>query len=130
MKLPHHGSDRNNNAKFFQSITADHYVISADGRDGNPDERTFLQLVEIRGDDEYTIHLTNDHDKDKKPIKAVEVLRQLQAGKKFKINLLPAGSPSLLIDLMNEPQSPKSPAGRGAPASARPKGSKKPKPSA
>ena len=130
LKLPHHGSDRNNNAKFFQCITADNYVISADGRDGNPDERTFRQLVEIRGEDEYTIHLTNDHDKDGKAIEAVNLLRQLQVDKEFKINLLPAGSPSLLIDLMKGSQSTRSSIRQSASKPARAKAPRKPKPPA
>ncbi|HEX8821790.1 MAG TPA: hypothetical protein VF794_17830, partial [Archangium sp.] len=31
-KVPHHGSDRNVTQRFFQQVTADHYVISANGR--------------------------------------------------------------------------------------------------
>ena len=107
LKLPHHGSDRNNNAEFFQAVTADHYVISADGRDGNPDENTFRALVEVRGSDEYTIHLTNDHDKDRKPIAAIDFLRSQQAGRNFKIKVLATGTPSLLIDVRNPTRSAK-----------------------
>ena len=59
LKLPHHGSDRNVATEFFQQVTADHYVISADGKHGNPDEPTLEMLTEARGRDRYTIHLTN-----------------------------------------------------------------------
>ena len=37
LKLPHHGSIRNMRPEFFERVTADHYVISANGRDGNPE---------------------------------------------------------------------------------------------
>ena len=31
LKMPHHGSSRNTTPEFFQKVTADHYVFSADG---------------------------------------------------------------------------------------------------
>jgi hypothetical protein len=59
LKVPHHGSDRNVTTDFFRQVTADHYVISADGQHGNPDPRMLRMLAEARGDAEYRIHLTN-----------------------------------------------------------------------
>ena len=59
LKMPHHGSEHNVNAEFFQRVTADHYVISADGKHGNPDMPTLQMLSAARGNDEYRIHLTN-----------------------------------------------------------------------
>jgi hypothetical protein len=58
-KVPHHGSERNVTTEFFQRVTADHYVISANGRDGNPDRPMLKMLSEARGGDEYTVNLTN-----------------------------------------------------------------------
>ncbi|HEU0098320.1 MAG TPA: MBL fold metallo-hydrolase [Allosphingosinicella sp.] len=59
LKMPHHGSDRNVDPSFFTTITADHYVASADGTFGNPDRPTLEMLIEQRGKDaEYVIHLT------------------------------------------------------------------------
>ncbi|MEH3102637.1 MAG: hypothetical protein PGN12_01865 [Sphingomonas phyllosphaerae] len=46
LKLPHHGSDRNIDRTFFDKVTADVYVISANGKHGNPDEATLTWLVE------------------------------------------------------------------------------------
>ncbi len=46
LKLPHHGSDRNVTRRFFRRITADTYVASANGRDGNPDVATLIWIVE------------------------------------------------------------------------------------
>src|SRR5262249_30315172 len=37
LKVPHHGSNRDVEVEFFEQVTADHYVISADGKFGNPD---------------------------------------------------------------------------------------------
>jgi len=38
LKVPHHGSDRNLTLEFFETITADFYVISGDGKHANPSE--------------------------------------------------------------------------------------------
>jgi hypothetical protein len=59
LKMPHHGSDRNVDPSFFSTLTADHYVASADGTFGNPDRATLEMLIDRRGKAaEYTIHLT------------------------------------------------------------------------
>jgi beta-lactamase superfamily II metal-dependent hydrolase len=58
-KLPHHGSCRNAAVELFQQIVADHYVISANGENGNPDTETLAMIAQARGSDAYTIHMTN-----------------------------------------------------------------------
>ena len=44
-KLPHHGSIRNATAEFFEKVTADIYLVSADGHHGNPDFDTLEWIV-------------------------------------------------------------------------------------
>lgn len=46
LKVAHHGSDRNHTASFFKTVTADTYVISADGKHDNPDYSTLKWIVE------------------------------------------------------------------------------------
>ncbi|MGQ9492936.1 MAG: ComEC/Rec2 family competence protein [Anaerolineae bacterium] len=46
LKLPHHGSNRNVTKTFFKNITADKYIISANGMYGNPDLATLIWIVE------------------------------------------------------------------------------------
>ncbi len=46
LKVAHHGSNRNVTSKFFRTVTADTYVISADGKDDNPDYDTLKWIVE------------------------------------------------------------------------------------
>jgi hypothetical protein len=58
LKMPHHGSDRNMETRFLERVVADHYVFSGDGEHGNPERGTLEMLLEARGDDDYTIHLT------------------------------------------------------------------------
>jgi hypothetical protein len=60
IKMPHHGSSRNMTQKWLEDVTADHYVISANGEHGNPDTDTMTWLCKARGDAKYTIHLTNE----------------------------------------------------------------------
>ncbi len=61
LKLPHHGSDRNMTKTFFKKVTADRYVISANGKYGNPDLATLIWLVEAAKEQSRTpeIFLTN-----------------------------------------------------------------------
>jgi hypothetical protein len=58
LKAPHHGSDRNISADFFQAITADHYVFSGDGGYGNPERATLEMLAQAGGDRKFQVHLT------------------------------------------------------------------------
>lgn len=46
LKVAHHGSDRNVTRTFFRKVTADRYLISANGKDGNPDTATLIWIVE------------------------------------------------------------------------------------
>jgi hypothetical protein len=61
LKLPHHGSDRNVTKTFFKKVTADHYIASANGKDGNPDLSTLRWLIEAAMSQgrQITIHCTN-----------------------------------------------------------------------
>jgi hypothetical protein len=61
LKVPHHGSNRDVEVDFFRRVTANHYVVSANGKYGNPDEETLKMIADARGRDRFTIHLTN-HD--------------------------------------------------------------------
>ena len=60
LKLPHHGSDRNLEPAFFETVTADHYVISSNGdKFDNPDKDTLEWLAAARkGAGHFTVYLT------------------------------------------------------------------------
>jgi hypothetical protein len=60
LKMPHHGSARNCTEDFLQAVQADHYVVSANGQNGNPDPETFDNLFAARPTGTYTIWMTND----------------------------------------------------------------------
>ncbi|HET6975796.1 MAG TPA: hypothetical protein VFI24_05710 [Pyrinomonadaceae bacterium] len=74
LKCPHHGSDRNIDPIFFRRITADHYIFSGNGEHGNPERETLRMLLDERGDEDYTIHLTY-------PIDEIDTARKAEAKK-------------------------------------------------
>jgi metal-dependent hydrolase (beta-lactamase superfamily II) len=51
LKVPHHGSDRNTTQEFFNTMTAEYYVISANGRDDNPSLDTVRWIIESESSD-------------------------------------------------------------------------------
>jgi beta-lactamase superfamily II metal-dependent hydrolase len=77
LKGPHHGSDRNVEPIFFRRITADHYVFSGNGEHGNPERETLQMLLDERGDENYTVHLTY-------PVDEIDVERKKECKKKGK----------------------------------------------
>jgi beta-lactamase superfamily II metal-dependent hydrolase len=57
LKVQHHGSSRNTTRDFFDAITADTYVLSADGRHNNPQFETMKWIVEAARDRQRPITL-------------------------------------------------------------------------
>src|SRR5215210_2598136 len=89
LKMPHHGSIRNIDTSYFETIQADHYVMSADGKFDNPDLATLEMLSKIRPDDDFTIHLTYPTDKFNVPSIGEEIGRFFEkekaAGRKYRV---------------------------------------------
>lgn len=96
LKVPHHGSDRNITRWFFEHVTADRYVISANGKHGNPDLPTLLWLVDaaVAGQRQVEIIVTNETD-------STRELRQVRppAASGYTLTILPAGSDSIAVQL-------------------------------
>lgn len=103
LKLPHHGSVRNVKKTYFDTIIAKHYVISANGRDDNPDIATLKMISKARLDDKFTIYLTYPADEYKVPKigKAVDAFfaREKAAGRRYKVVVRKSGEVSLRIRL-------------------------------
>jgi len=59
-KVPHHGAQGNCPQELFEQVHARHYVISANGKSGNPDPETLERLWAARGADcaSWTLHVT------------------------------------------------------------------------
>lgn len=101
LKLPHHGSIRNMTAEFFERVTADHYVISADGRHGNPETETLELIADSRPDDDFEIHMTNRVGTDtlKERLDAFIAARR-GAGRTYGMSFRDEAAHSLRIDLL------------------------------
>jgi hypothetical protein len=101
LKLPHHGSDRNVETEFFRQVVADHYVVSADGTDDNPEIATFEMISDAREDDDFVLHLTNRDGKKGlgRRLKAFEA-RERRGGRRYEIRYPADGEPGLRIDLL------------------------------
>jgi beta-lactamase superfamily II metal-dependent hydrolase len=94
LKLPHHGSDRNVSTDFFRVVTADHYVVSANGKHTNPDIPTLKMISDARGQDKFTIYLTNKE-------KRLEVFfaEEKTKGKKYKVVFRKSNALSVQVKL-------------------------------
>jgi hypothetical protein len=78
LKVPHHGSDHNAEFDFFKTITADHYVLSGDGKHGNPERETVAWIIDSRGKDaEYSLDFTYR-------VSEIDTKRKSEKGEKWK----------------------------------------------
>ena len=96
MKVPHHGSERNASAEFFNIVTADTYIISANGRDDNPSLATLKWIIESKRKTNKVIKIfvTNRTDNTDK------ILQKYNQDKfQYRFTFLSKGSHSLEIPL-------------------------------
>lgn len=98
LKMQHHGSRNNITEEFLRSVTANHYVFSANGKHHHPSLETLEMLSNTRGGDHYTVHLTNPVPHAVKFYKA----DQKKPGKNYKVNIRKDKALSLRIDLGGE----------------------------
>jgi beta-lactamase superfamily II metal-dependent hydrolase len=95
LKIPHHGSDRNVSTEFFRQVTANHYVVSANGQNGNPDVAMLQMLSEARrGSDDFTVHLTNHE-----PRLEAFFAAEHGAGRTYRVRFRDTAHRALTVDL-------------------------------
>lgn len=103
LKCPHHGSDRNVDDDYFERILADHYVISADGKHGNPDVPTLEMISKARPDDDFTVHFTYPLEEfaDQKVAKAIKsfLAKETKKGRKYKVVFRDKAAAAIRIEL-------------------------------
>ena len=110
LKLPHHGSSNNVEQDFFDTIIADHYIISGDGSHGNPNVETFQMIFDSRRKitGSFNIHLTykpseyKKHKKHNYPVKHLEdtIASARNDGLNFEIIYPKDGEYSHVIELL------------------------------
>ena len=96
LKVAHHGSDRNATRTFFRKVTADRYLISANGKDGNPDLPTLTWIVEEAAAAGRAIEIVASNE-------TPSILQLQQAfppvASGYSLTVLPAGDHSLTVVL-------------------------------
>jgi len=100
LKMPHHGSKRNMEESFLQAVTADHYVISADGSNDNPDKA----LLDIFAGNitAGTIHFTNAKGKKNIEQNLMDFQEQIAGdGSGLQVNILNDGQSFMTINLLD-----------------------------
>lgn len=101
LKIPHHGSDRNVDHDFFERILADHYVVSGDGRHGNPEPKALEMLLQARQDEPFHLHLTYaPEEMTGHPIPGLEALLDEARTRGVGVHT-PGAADSLTIDLLD-----------------------------
>jgi beta-lactamase superfamily II metal-dependent hydrolase len=99
-KFPHHGSIANMTEDFLKQITADNYVISANGKNDNPDQET-LDLI-VKYVKKGTIHFTNHEGDNDLETKLDDFESELKSKcPAVKVNYRAKNKSSILIDLVD-----------------------------
>ena len=108
LKLPHHGSDRNTKPPFFDTVKADHYVVSGDGKYHNPEPETFKRISKSRIDaeghaeDDFTVHLTYEHCSDGVGEELADFFAsERAAGRIYGVEFRPEADLGLRVDLLD-----------------------------
>lgn len=100
LKMPHHGSDHNVTPEFLERVKADHYAISGNGQDGNPEPETLRMIAAARKDDPYHVWLTyREGEQDLTQNVAAFLKEQREAGSKATVHFPEDGALSMSIDL-------------------------------
>ena len=78
-------------------MTADHYVISGNGRHDNPSKNTLAWIESTQRSRPYTLWLTYDHN--------TEWIRERveRPDRNYRIEVRAAGAPSVVVDLGQSP---------------------------
>jgi beta-lactamase superfamily II metal-dependent hydrolase len=104
LKVPHHGSSRNLEPEVFERLPAPHIVISANGKDGNPDVETLEMISKARPDDDFTLYLTEGTFKEEMGPKIEGFFeKERKEGRKYEVEFRPEDELSFRIDLLAKP---------------------------
>jgi hypothetical protein len=97
LKVQHHGSGHSTSQNFFARVPANNYVISANGKDGNPDDVTLEALVAARGESGYRLWLTNYEVPGRDLRERIDAFRQRHAAVDLRLRV--TSETSLKVDL-------------------------------
>jgi beta-lactamase superfamily II metal-dependent hydrolase len=95
-KVPHHGSARNVTKKLFKRVTAGQYIISANGKHGNPDLKTLQMIAETAKEQNRQVEIVFTNE--------TESIQNLLSTHPpdtygYRLTILPNGAPAAIFDL-------------------------------
>ena len=95
-KLPHHGSARNVTPDLFERITADTYVVCADGKYDNPDFQTLEWLVQAAASQRRSFRIVATN----KTAATEAMLTKYDSAKyAYQLDVIQPGTTSISLDL-------------------------------
>jgi hypothetical protein len=104
LKLPHHGSDRDVADDFFRRLPARHYVVSGNGKYGNPEIATLRMITASRVDDDFTLHLTNGSGEENfGDLLSAWIAEERAKGRQFTLDTRADPQTSVRVDLLDAP---------------------------
>lgn len=104
LQVPHQGSDRNVCPEFFQTVTAEVYVLGGDGTFGNPNSRTLQMIAQARGNDVFSFYFTHPDGKDKMRERLSAFFQEEQnRAPHYRVVFRAASSAAMHIDLLRAP---------------------------
>lgn len=107
LKVPNHGSARGVDTSFYRTVTADHYLVFADGSQGNPEIAAIQMIIEARRNDVFHLHLTYSPEAlhARYPIGELKALiyGAWKDGKRFTVHAPALGDSPAVIALLDPP---------------------------
>lgn len=96
LKMPHHGSDRNVSREFFKIVTADKYIISANGRYDNPDLDALEWILESANERGITVEIivTNDTVATRQLVKKYDPSKHA-----YRLTIMDKGADSMILEV-------------------------------
>lgn len=93
LKVPNHGSGHNVDTNFYRTVTADHYVISANGRYDNPDLAVIQMILSARTDEPFDLYFSYPPEEliEGYPIRALKTMlhEAKKRGARFRVHVPP-----------------------------------------
>jgi hypothetical protein len=80
LKVQHHASERNVTEEFTERVTADHYIISANGRHGNPDASVLRLIIDAAASTDAAIWFTSEGNTENQRARMNQARRQVEEG--------------------------------------------------
>jgi hypothetical protein len=101
LEIPHQGSNFHVSEEFFKRVIATHYIITGDGKLGNPEEETLQMLTDARQSADYTLQFAYRVGKDGLGEKLEDFFGRARIDRKYRRIFRPPDEKSLIVNLLD-----------------------------